>query len=114
MKATTLRPFRFKGAKGTDYLSILNNGTSGNICWTVADDGTINYAGSATPIDYPFELVPYSEGMGIHPATAVGTPVATTYYSLSGQRLCAPQPGIVICRTAYADGTVSVRKVLIK
>ena len=114
MKATTLRPFRFKGAKGTDYLSIQNNGTSGNICWTVADDGTINYAGAATPIDYPFELVPYSEGMGLHPSRLVAVPVATSYYSLSGQRLCAPQPGIVICRTAYADGTVSVRKVLIK
>ena len=114
MKANTLRPFRFKGAKGTDYLTILNNATSGNIYWTVDADGILNYAGASEPVDYPFELVPYSEDMDIDTTTAVGLPVATLYYSLSGTRLHAPQSGIVICHTTYADGSVSVRKVLIK
>lgn len=111
MKPTTLRPFRFKGAKGTDYLSIQNNGTSGNICWAVDADGIINYAASEEPTDYPFELVPYRVAQSIQTATAM--PVATAYYSLSGQRLHAPKPGVIIRRTAYADGTVSVHKMLL-
>lgn len=111
MKSTTLRPFRFKGAKGTDYLSIQNNGTSGNICWAVDADGIIHYAASEEPTDYPFELVPYRAAQDIHTATAM--PVAISYYSLSGQRLHAPKPGIIIRRTEHADGTVSVRKMLL-
>ena len=111
MKSTTLRPFRFKGAKGTDYLSIQNNGTSGNICWAVDADGIIHYTASEEPTDYPFELVPYRAAQDIHTATAMS--VAISYYSLSGQRLHAPKPGIIIRRTAHADGTVSVRKMLL-
>ena len=113
MKSTTLRPFRFKGAKGTDYLSIQNNGTSGNICWAVDADGIINYAASEEPTDSPFELVSYSEGMGLHPSFPDAMPVATSYYSLGATRIDAPQHGIVLCRRIWSDGSVTEDKIFL-
>lgn len=109
MKGYSLRPFRLKGAKDTDYLSIQNNGTSGKICWIVDAEGTIQYAGSESPVDYPFELVPYRAGQGID-MPSVADPVVVTYYSLDGMRLSAPRSGLVICRKVYADGSVHVAK----
>lgn len=111
MKSTTLRPFRFKGAKGTDYFSIQNNGTSGNICWAVDADGTINYAASEEPTDYPFELIAIDGNThSVLPPSTASTPLTTQYYTLDGQRLAQPRSGIVIRHTVYTDGTVEVRK----
>jgi hypothetical protein len=111
MKTLAVRPFRIKGAKNTDWLSIQNNGTSGNICWTVSDEGIINYAGAESPTDYPFELIPYrNAGQGV--CTPHDAPVmAIRYYTLSGQPISEPQGGILIRRTIYADGKVHIEKV---
>jgi len=110
MKATTVRPFRFKGALGTDYLSIQNNGTSGDVCWTVDAGGIINYAGAATPVDYPFELIAVDEvTLGVD-NTLCRCPIAVYYYSLSGVLVDAPRSGMLIRRTVYSDGTVDVCK----
>lgn len=110
MKSRATRSFRFKGAAETNYLSIQNTSTSGNICWTVTEDGTINYAGAATPIDYPFELIPYHSGeQGVDALNA--TRVATVqYYTLEGKQLSEPRKGILICRTIYMNGTAEVKK----
>ena len=111
MKTLAVRPFRIKGAKNTDWLSIQNNGTSGNICWTVSDEGIINYAGAESPTDYPFELIPYrNAGQGV--CTPHDAPVmAIRYYTLSGQPISEPQGGILIRRTIYSDGKVHIEKV---
>lgn len=111
MKNRTTRSFRFKGAQGTDYLSIQNTGTSGNICWTVADDGIINYAGSQTPLDYPFELIPYQPGaQGL--CQLLSTPVEVKYYTLSGLCIENPGLGVYIRRTVCVDGEVRIEKIL--
>ena len=113
MKATTLRPFRIKGAKDSDWLCIQNNGTTGNVCWVVTNDGVINFAGSEIPVDYPFELITADDislDMQIY-TTAI--PFSVRYYSLEGMRLDSPSPGIVIRHTMYSDGTVSIKKELI-
>ena len=113
MKVTTLRPFRIKGAKDTHYLSFENTATTGDICWTVGADGSINYAGAPTPVDYPFELIAADDlTLGLSAPTAL--PLSLQYYSLGGIRLEAPQSGIVICRRIWSDGSVSVEKVLLK
>ncbi len=113
MKSRATRSFRFKGAAGTSYLSIQNTSTSGKICWTVTDDGSINYAGSESPIDYPFELIPYKgNSQGISNTTSTSTHVE--YYTLSGLRIEYPTPGIYIRRTIHADGKVEVKKVFYK
>ena len=113
MKTIAVRPFRLKGAKGTDWLSIQNNGSSGNICWTVSDDGVINYAGAESPVDYAFELIPYrNAGQGVclpHDAPVM----AIQYYTLSGQPTAKCSGGIHIRRTVYADGVIKVEKVLL-
>ena len=113
MKSRRTRSFRFKGAVGTSYLSIQNTSTSGKICWTVTDDGGIDYAGAESPIDYPFELIPYkgnSQGISCTPST----PKHVEYYTLSGLRAGSPTPGIYILRTIHADGKVEVEKVFCK
>ena len=114
MKATTLRPFRIKGAKDSDWICIQNNATSGNICWVVSDGGVIDFAGSETPIDYPFELVA-ADGitLGVSSITAA-TLLAEHYYSLDGVELDTPQRGIVLCRRIWSDGNVTVEKLLVK
>ena len=112
MKTLAVRPFRIKGAMGTDNLSIQNNGTSGNICWTVTDEGIINYAGSETPIDYSFELIPYRNvGQGVHVPHDAHV-IAIQHYTLNGQPTSKPINGIFIRRTIYTDGTVYVEKIL--
>ena len=111
MKTLAVRPFRMKGAMGTDYLCIQNNGTSGNICWTVSDDGLINFAGSETPVDYPFELIPYRNGVQGMYAPNAEQVMTVQYYTLSGHPVAKCNRGIYICRTVYADGTVKVKKV---
>ena len=113
MKDIAMRPFRFRGAKGTDYLSIQNTGTSGNICWVVDDGGTINFAGSAEPKDYPFELIPYEEGMGMTPILPAEL-AETRYYSLSGARIDEPASGIFIRCRIWTDGTVVTDRILMK
>ena len=113
MKDITMRPFRFRGAKGTDYLSIQNTGTSGNICWVVDAGGTINFAGSAEPKDYPFELIPYEEGMGMTPILPAEL-AETRYYSLSGARIDEPASGIFIRCRIWTDGTVVTDRILMK
>lgn len=114
MKTTTLRPFRIKGAKDSDWLCIQNNATSGNICWVVSDGGVIDFAGSETPIDYPFELVA-ADGitLGVSSITTA-TLLAEHYYSLDGVELDTPQRGIVLCRRIWSDGNVTVEKLLVK
>ncbi len=108
-----MRPFRFRGAKGTDYLSIQNTGTSGNICWVVDAGGTINFAGSAEPKDYPFELIPYEEGMGMTPILPAEL-AETRYYSLNGARIDEPASGIFIRCRIWTDGTVVTDRILMK
>lgn len=111
MKATTLRPFRFKGAKDTHYLSIENTATSGNICWTVGDGGVINYAGAAAPVDYPFELLP-ADGIELEVSapTSSATLLAEHYFSPDGLPLSKPHRGLMICKRVWSDGTVSAHK----
>ena len=109
MKSRTTRSFRFKGAAGTSYLSIQNTSTSGKICWTVTDDGVIDYAGAESPVDYPFELIPYKgNSQGI--SNMASTPAHVEYYTLSGLRTESPASGIYIRRTIHADGKVEVEK----
>jgi hypothetical protein len=109
MKSRTTRSFRFKGAAGTNYLSIQNTSTSGKICWTVTDDGGISYAGAESPIDYPFELIPYKgNSQGISNTTST---THVEYYTLSGLRTESLTPSIYIRRTIHGDGKVEVKKV---
>ena len=109
MKGRTTRSFRFKGAAGTSYLSIQNTSLSGKICWTVTDDGVIDYAGAESPVDYPFELIPYKgNSQGI--SNMASTPAHVEYYTLSGLRTESPASGIYIRRTIHADGKVEVEK----
>ena len=113
MKSRTSRSFRFKGAVGTSHLSIQNTGTSGKICWTVTDDGIIDYAGAESPVDYPFELIPFKgSGQGI--SHSASTPKHVEYYTLSGLRTESPVPGIYIRRTIHTDGKVEVEKVFLE
>lgn len=113
MKSRTTRSFRFKGAAGTSYLSIQNTSTSGKICWTVTDDGGIDFAGTESPVDYPFELRPFKgSGQGI--SHSASTPKHVEYYTLSGLRTESSVPGIYIRRTIHTDGKVEVEKVFLE
>lgn len=60
---------------------------------------SINYA----------QLTPFADGI----RSMVG-PTSVTYYNLEGQRISAPAGGICIVRSIAGDGSVSVRKVLVK
>jgi hypothetical protein len=42
----------------------------------------------------------------------VAEAISTEYYSVDGSRLTSPQRGVNIVRTRYANGKVSVKKVL--
>lgn len=50
------------------------------------------------------------KGVDVHATAAVRREI----YSLSGMRISSLQPGINLVRTVYADGTVRIRKVLIR
>ena len=52
-------------------------------------------------------------GSGILAAAAEEV-LRTEYYSVSGLRLAAPQPGMAIVRTVYKDGRVETAKVFVR
>lgn len=54
------------------------------------------------------------EGSGIIVATKESRLIGTEVYGVNGVRLSAPSKGINIVRRVYADGTVTVQKVLVR
>ncbi len=53
-------------------------------------------------------------GEGIEEIESAAPVLATEIYTLGGQRINAPQPGINIFRILRADGSVEVQKVLVR
>ena len=49
--------------------------------------------------------------VGIQSATSAASPLRVEYYSLSGQRITAPEKGICIMRTIMQDGSIISQKV---
>ena len=49
--------------------------------------------------------------VGIQSATSTASPLRVEYYSLSGQRITAPEKGICIMRTIMQDGSIISQKV---
>ena len=49
--------------------------------------------------------------VGIQSATSAASPLRVEYYSLSGQRIAAPEKGICIMRTIMQDGSIISQKV---
>jgi hypothetical protein len=77
----------------------------------VANNGGIDYAGAESPVDYPFELIPYKgNSQGI--SHTESTPIHVEFYTLSGLHTESPVPGgIYIRRTILSDGKVEVEKI---
>lgn len=113
LKTSLAIPFRFSAAVGTDRLAILKSATSGLRYWGVRADGSINFAASELPNDFPFELIPVEGGTGTGlDAPAVGERAVRSvrYYTESGIRLDRPRKGLNIRQTLYTDGTVETDK----
>ena len=67
-----------------------------------------NYALSADEVEALF-----ANASDIEEVVASGTIVKTNYYTLNGVCYDTPQKGINIVRTQYADGSVSVEKIIV-
>ncbi|MCD8301717.1 MAG: hypothetical protein LUC44_01710, partial [Prevotellaceae bacterium] len=74
--------------------------------WTIWDKWTLTYLGTAEPSE--------DTTTAIEGAEAAGTAVATAIYSIDGKQLPSLVKGINIVKTTMADGSVHVRKVLVK
>ena len=71
-------------------------------------------AGNADAISSVDEYYPvYQKTTAISAVTGSSAVVSTTYYDLQGCQLSAPQAGINICVTTYADGHKSTKKITI-
>ncbi len=74
--------------------------------WTIWDKWTLTYLGTAEPSE--------DTTTAIEGAEAAGNAVATAIYSTDGKQLSSLVKGINIVKTTMADGSVHVRKVLVK
>lgn len=117
LRDMTFKVYRFQGAAGTMYFAIHNSGTSGNIYWTIDNDGNIVYNGAAVLSDYPFELVKttyFTDGMDGVRENGGATVDETAYYDTGGTRIAQPRKGINIRKRRMADGTIVTDKVVMK
>lgn len=115
LRSITFKPYRLQAAAGTMYVAIRNSGTSGNIYWTVNDDGTVNYEGAPALYGYPFELVETGYvPSGISGATSGGKAnvVAVKYFDINGTQIDSPRKGINIRRKYMDDGTTITEKII--
>ena len=102
--------FRFKSAVGRENLAMVARTSY----WKVEADGTIDFAGTEDPNDFPFELIPV-EGSGISDTGTNGATVTEqVYYTLDGIRLDRPRKGVNIRQTTYDNGQVRRDKVMIR
>lgn len=110
MSTRDTKRFRFKGAVGRKNLAMVARTSY----WKVEADGTIDFAGTEDPNDFPFELIPV-EGSGISDTGTDGATVTEqVYYTLDGIRLDRPRKGINIRQTTYDNGQVRRDKVMIR
>ena len=65
-------------------------------------------------LNFAFELIPFDDGTRVD--TTLSDPIATsqTIYNLQGVKTGTLERGINIVRTVRADGSVDVRKVLVR
>lgn len=56
----------------------------------------------------------YHATAGIDSTAATATPTSTVFYDLQGRQLAQPAHGLTLMRTTYSDGTVKVRKHLMR
>lgn len=110
---TMTKPFRFSGAVDIETLAIQKSARSGNIYWQVAEDGSIDFAATETPNDYPFEFIPV-EGSKVSETTGGKIVTRTIYYSMDGIQLEQPRKGINIRQTTFTDGSVKQDKIIIR
>ena len=110
---TMTKPFRFSGAVDIETLAIQKSARSGNIYWQVAEDGSIDFAATETPNDYPFEFIPV-EGSKVSETTGGKIVARTIYYSMDGKQLEQPRKGINIRQTTFTDGSVKQDKIIIR
>ena len=110
---TMTKPFRFSGAVDIETLAIQKSARSGNIYWQVAEDGSIDFAATETPNDYPFEFIPV-EGSKVSETTGGKIVARTIYYSMDGIQLEQPRKGINIRQTTFTDGSVKQDKIIIR
>ena len=116
MRTKTLRPHRLQAASGTMYFAIHNAATSGNIYWTVNEDGTVNYEGAPELYGYPFELVKASsDPNGIDGVTdnAAGEVKSVELFNAGGVRIEHLMPGINIRKMYMRDGRVITEKIVV-
>ncbi len=107
------RPFRFSGAVDVETLAIQKSARSGNVFWQVAEDGSIDFAATATPNDFPFEFIPV-QGDEV-PGTGGGKVAArTTYFSTDGIRTERPRGGVNIRQTTFTDGSAKTEKIIVR
>ena len=110
MSTRDTKRFRFKSAVGRENLAMVARTSY----WKVEADGTIDFAGTEDPNDFPFELIPV-EGSGISDTGTNGATVTEqVYYTLDGIRLDRPRKGIIIRQTTYDNGQVRRDKVMIR
>lgn len=117
LKSKTYKPHRIQAAAGTMYVAIHNSASSGNIYWTVNEDGTVNYEGAPSIYGYPFELVKADvDIVSIDGVTTDdhATVVSTQYFSLNGTRLAYPQSGINIRKQYLSNGKIVTDKIFVK
>lgn len=92
MTASTLTPYYFRKASGTDWYHIRNK----RPCYfTIGADGTVDHATYWEPTCFPIELIPYHDPTGIHSTTA-DRPADDKCYNLCGQRVSANYKGVII------------------
>ena len=115
MQDRQIKVFRFNSAVGSDLIAIRNNGKSGNVFWSVNENGSVDYAASATVQDFNFKLIPADEILNsIHQVEDKGGVKRTEFYNLNGIRLAQPQRGINIRKTTYENGCIITEKILVK
>lgn len=103
-------------AVGTKLVAMRNFISTGNVYWQIFSDGSISFQATPTENDFNVELIhvgPTSVGC-IAETQQVLRIVNERYVSPAGQILSAPQKGLNIKLTTYADGSVKSEKVLFK
>ena len=117
LRNRTFKVYRLQGAAGTMFFAIHNSATSGNIYWTIDDNGNIVYEGAPSLYGYPFELVKttyYADGIDGVKEDGKTSVAEVTYYDTNGTRIAQPRSGISIRKQRMTDGTVITEKIITK
>lgn len=99
-------------SNGTNFTIIAGRNQGFNTVWGIDSSNKLTFSTGAER-NFCFRLVKFDPANGVNTPSAVPAPIARTYYTVQGVQVNEPF-GLVIERTLWSDGTLSVKKIMRK